>query len=348
MTGACTEREERFAESFAKWASGDLGVDLSIGYQRPAARSVARGVGRAAGRPRRPLTGGPPAPGPGSRARRGAPPGDRPAGTVDRRACPRSSPPASPTPTRAATCCSATSPSRCAPGRHAGSSAPTASARATLLRMPGRRARGRRGRVALGGRARPTCPRTSASTATGGRSASCCSTLAPARVRAAGRAMLEAERELDAGDDPAEAGMRLGEAIATWSELGGYELEGALGRRLPARSSRAGLRRGRRPRRADQLSGGERKQLVLELAVRLRRRRPAARRARQLPRRPRQARAGGAHPRRRAKTILLDQPRPRAAGHRDATRSSRSRATAPGSTAGPTRPTPRRASTARS
>ena len=35
MTGACTDREERFAESFAKWASGDLGVDLSIGYSVP-------------------------------------------------------------------------------------------------------------------------------------------------------------------------------------------------------------------------------------------------------------------------------------------------------------------------
>ena len=31
--GACAGREERFAESFAKWASGDIGVDLSIGYK---------------------------------------------------------------------------------------------------------------------------------------------------------------------------------------------------------------------------------------------------------------------------------------------------------------------------
>src|SRR4051794_4230573 len=35
MTGACTGREERFAESFAKWASRDLGVDLFIGYRVP-------------------------------------------------------------------------------------------------------------------------------------------------------------------------------------------------------------------------------------------------------------------------------------------------------------------------
>ena len=31
--GACAAREERFAESFAKWATGDIGVDLYIGYK---------------------------------------------------------------------------------------------------------------------------------------------------------------------------------------------------------------------------------------------------------------------------------------------------------------------------
>ena len=47
MTGACTDREERFAESFAKWASGDLGVDLSIGYSvPPPVRRSRRGVRR--------------------------------------------------------------------------------------------------------------------------------------------------------------------------------------------------------------------------------------------------------------------------------------------------------------
>lgn len=30
-----SEREERFAESFAKWATGDIGVDLSVGYKVP-------------------------------------------------------------------------------------------------------------------------------------------------------------------------------------------------------------------------------------------------------------------------------------------------------------------------
>ena len=33
--GACADREERFAESFAKWALGDIGVNLDIGYKIP-------------------------------------------------------------------------------------------------------------------------------------------------------------------------------------------------------------------------------------------------------------------------------------------------------------------------
>ncbi len=31
----CAPREERFADSFAKWATGDIGVDLYLGYQVP-------------------------------------------------------------------------------------------------------------------------------------------------------------------------------------------------------------------------------------------------------------------------------------------------------------------------
>jgi hypothetical protein len=34
-SGACASREERFAESFAKWALGDIGVNLDIGYRVP-------------------------------------------------------------------------------------------------------------------------------------------------------------------------------------------------------------------------------------------------------------------------------------------------------------------------
>jgi hypothetical protein len=34
-TGACAPAHERFAESFAKWATGDIGVDLYAGYKVP-------------------------------------------------------------------------------------------------------------------------------------------------------------------------------------------------------------------------------------------------------------------------------------------------------------------------
>ncbi|MET0685498.1 MAG: ATP-binding cassette domain-containing protein, partial [Solirubrobacteraceae bacterium] len=87
--------------------------------------------------------------------------------------------------------------------------------------------------------------------------------LAPARLRAAGEKMLAAERDLAAGGDAADAGMRLGEAIADWSEFGGYELEGqwdAACRRI-VRSGFDDVG----ARRTTELSGGERKRLVLEV-----------------------------------------------------------------------------------
>jgi ATPase subunit of ABC transporter with duplicated ATPase domains len=84
---------------------------------------------------------------------------------------------------------------------------------------------------------------------------------APAQLHAAGIAVLEGERELEAGD--ASAGVRVGEAIGSWSQLGGYQLEGqwdAACRRI----LRAGLQEvGDRP--AVTLSGGERKRLVLDV-----------------------------------------------------------------------------------
>ena len=85
--------------------------------------------------------------------------------------------------------------------------------------------------------------------------------LAPGAVRRAGESVLAAERQL-AGGDP-EAGMRLGGAIADWSALGGYELEGqwdACCRRI-VRCAFGDL--ADRPARS--LSGGERKQLVLDV-----------------------------------------------------------------------------------
>src|SRR5471032_1903298 len=48
--------------------------------------------------------------------------------------------------------------------------------------------------------------------------------LAPMAVRLAGERVLRYEAQLAAGNDA--AGMQLGTAIADWSALGGYELEG--------------------------------------------------------------------------------------------------------------------------
>ena len=35
VSGSCAVREERFAESFAKWAMDDIGLNLSLGYKVP-------------------------------------------------------------------------------------------------------------------------------------------------------------------------------------------------------------------------------------------------------------------------------------------------------------------------
>jgi ATPase subunit of ABC transporter with duplicated ATPase domains len=85
--------------------------------------------------------------------------------------------------------------------------------------------------------------------------------LAPKAVRSAGERVLVYEKQLADGDTA--AGMKLGTAIADWSALGGYELEGqwdASCRRI-VRSSFDELA----DRPAVTLSGGERKRLVLDL-----------------------------------------------------------------------------------
>ncbi len=85
--------------------------------------------------------------------------------------------------------------------------------------------------------------------------------LAPLAVRRAGERVLRNEAELAAGDDA--AGMQLGAAIADWSALGGYELEGqwdAACRRI-VRCSFEEIA----DRPAITLSGGERKRLVLDV-----------------------------------------------------------------------------------
>jgi ATPase subunit of ABC transporter with duplicated ATPase domains len=84
--------------------------------------------------------------------------------------------------------------------------------------------------------------------------------LAPPALRQAGQRVIEEERALAGGDHV--AGMRLGTAIADFSGLGGYELEGqwdASCRRI----IRAGFSE-LADRPAVTLSGGERKRLVLD------------------------------------------------------------------------------------
>ncbi len=86
---------------------------------------------------------------------------------------------------------------------------------------------------------------------------------APLGLREAGERMHAAELELAAGADPAGAGVRLGEAISDWAELGGYELEGQWDAacRTIVRSGLDDVG----ARDIAELSGGERKRLVLEV-----------------------------------------------------------------------------------
>ena len=85
--------------------------------------------------------------------------------------------------------------------------------------------------------------------------------LAPRSVRQAGQSMLALEAQLEAGDP--SAGMKLGEAIADWSSLGGYELEGEWDASCRRIIHAAFAEVADRPART--LSGGERKQLVLDV-----------------------------------------------------------------------------------
>jgi ATPase subunit of ABC transporter with duplicated ATPase domains len=91
--------------------------------------------------------------------------------------------------------------------------------------------------------------------------------LAPEPLRRAGGAIVAAEDELTApGGDAGAAGIALGEAIADWSTLGGYELEAQwdVSCRRIARTRVDALA----DRPAVTLSGGERKQLVLDVLLR--------------------------------------------------------------------------------
>ncbi len=85
--------------------------------------------------------------------------------------------------------------------------------------------------------------------------------LAPAAIRHAGESMIELETSLEGGDH--DAGMRLGTVIADYASLGGYELEGRWDACCRQIVGAPFSELADRPART--LSGGERKQLVLEL-----------------------------------------------------------------------------------
>jgi ATPase subunit of ABC transporter with duplicated ATPase domains len=149
---------------------------------------------------------------------------------------------------------------RLSAGEHVGLVGANGVGKTTLLRMLAGELRADEGEVSLGGVVGYMAQDVGAADET--RSVrQLLLSLAPLGVRRAGERVLACEAELAAGDD--SAGMRLGTAIADWSALGGYELEGqwdAACRRI-VRSPLHEL--AERP--AITLSGGERKRLVLDV-----------------------------------------------------------------------------------
>jgi ATPase subunit of ABC transporter with duplicated ATPase domains len=86
--------------------------------------------------------------------------------------------------------------------------------------------------------------------------------VAPPGLRAAGRALVAAERALADGSDD---GMRFAAALADWGDLGGYELE-ASWQAAAQRSVRGGID-DPASRAVAELSGGERKRLLLDVLL---------------------------------------------------------------------------------
>jgi ATPase subunit of ABC transporter with duplicated ATPase domains len=86
--------------------------------------------------------------------------------------------------------------------------------------------------------------------------------IAPAELRRAGRTLVSAERAMLAGDDD---GMAFAEALGVWGDLGGYELE-AKWYASAERSVKTPVD-DMNTRLVSELSGGERKRLVLDLLL---------------------------------------------------------------------------------
>jgi ATPase subunit of ABC transporter with duplicated ATPase domains len=86
--------------------------------------------------------------------------------------------------------------------------------------------------------------------------------VAPAALRDAGRALIAAEKAMAAGDDD---GMGYASALSNWGDLGGYELE-AQWQASAQRSVKSDID-DVSTRLVSELSGGERKRLVLDLLL---------------------------------------------------------------------------------
>jgi ATPase subunit of ABC transporter with duplicated ATPase domains len=152
---------------------------------------------------------------------------------------------------------------RVAPGRHVGLVGTNGVGKSTLLRILAGELPALEGEAAHGGRllymAQDVGLDIGGQTVRGLLTA-----LAAEALRHAGERVAESERRLAEGD--LDAGMALGEAIGDWSALGGYELEGQWDSSC-RRIVRAGFAE-IADRLATTLSGGERKQLVLDVLLR--------------------------------------------------------------------------------
>lgn len=151
---------------------------------------------------------------------------------------------------------------RVSPGRHAGLVGANGVGKSTLMRILAGVLQADEGEGAVGGRAAYMAQDVGA--ASDSRTVrELLLGLAPAPVRLAGDAVAREEAALTAGDEL--AGMRLGSAIADWSTLGGYELEGRWD--ASCRSVVRAPFEELADRPAVTLSGGERKRLILDVLL---------------------------------------------------------------------------------